>query len=237
MGYWKLDESTWNNACYDQLRDVKDSSGLHYDGMSCPIYTGPTTPVPGKFGNAGYFDGVNDYIRIPASMPELNNTPQFSISFWIKIDSAADCKPGSWNYTGIIARGNGSVSGWRVYFKNIPASNLCFINADVTGSGGTSPEFTNHSVITPGSWHHVVVTYGGNGFPLSIYQDGGVNGGADESITPAVNYLQHSGSLDIGWLSNANPFKGYLDDVRVYNRALIPSEVRALYGSSGGGCL
>lgn len=240
VGYWKMDETQpWSNACHDDARSIIDYSvphgdGIFYNAKSCPIYNGPVGGASGKFNNAGYFDGVDDNLQVAAAVVDLNNTPQFSVSFWIKINTPADCKPGTWNPTGLLSRGNGTSSGWRIYIANNPT--FCMITADISGTGGTSLPFTNHQPIkTDGLWHQVIVTYGGNGAPLSLYQDGGVNGGPDESIVPSITFIQNSIPLFMGWISNANYFKGSLDDVRIYKRVLSAAEISGLY-NSGQGC-
>jgi len=80
-GEWKFDESIWINDA--STLSVKDSSGNAYHMHSSPAGSGPTGAELGKFGNAGYFDGVDDYLREPTNADLSINAEDFSISGWL----------------------------------------------------------------------------------------------------------------------------------------------------------
>ena len=80
-GEWKFDESVWINDA--STLSVKDSSGNAYHMHSSPAGSGPTGAELGKFGNAGYFDGVDDYLREPTNADLSINAEDFSISGWL----------------------------------------------------------------------------------------------------------------------------------------------------------
>ena len=62
MGYWKMDETSWTVDCATDT--VMDSSGSGKHGDACPNLGG-LAPAAGKYGNAGSFDGTEDYVKIP----------------------------------------------------------------------------------------------------------------------------------------------------------------------------
>ena len=76
-------------------------------------------------------------------------------------------------------------------------------------------------------WHHIVGTRKGGNFSLAV--DGNIVakaenlklGSSDEEIPVGIGARMDSASK--------NPFKGSIDDVRIYNRALSAAEVKALY--------
>jgi hypothetical protein len=78
--------------------------------------------------------------------------------------------------------------------------------------------------LEPGKWHHVAVTYGGSraAAGVAVYVDG-----KPERLKVHLDYLNQSFVSErpfrIG--GGREPFKGDLDDVRVYDRALSPDEV------------
>jgi hypothetical protein len=77
------------------------------------------------------------------------------------------------------------------------------------------------------TWHHVAITFD------SGVADGGsfyVDGAYVNSLTMTVN--SQAQGLVIGAGNNPSStqfFKGIIDDARVYNKILTPSEIQALY--------
>ena len=80
-GHWRFDEGAWIND--DSTLSVKDSSGNEYHLRSGPAGSGPTGAEIGKFGYAGYFDGVNDYLQEPTNADLSINTEDFTLSGWL----------------------------------------------------------------------------------------------------------------------------------------------------------
>ena len=75
-----------------------------------------------------------------------------------------------------------------------------------------------------GNWSHVVVTYDGSN--AKWYKDGAFMG----MSAMTGNLVQRQSSLKMGNdAANSQPYKGALDDVRIYNRALTATEVQQLY--------
>ena len=72
VGYWKMDESSWNGTS----GEVKDSSGNGNNGTLSG--TAETLSV-GKFGNAGSFNGTDQNVPISNTISAIN-----TISFWVK---------------------------------------------------------------------------------------------------------------------------------------------------------
>lgn len=81
VGYWKMDESAWVNDC--NTKSVIDSSGNSNDGRACPALTGPTGGAPGKFGNAGSFDGINDMVDTTKKWSSFTGQT-LTVSMWVK---------------------------------------------------------------------------------------------------------------------------------------------------------
>jgi hypothetical protein len=72
------------------------------------------------------------------------------------------------------------------------------------------------------TWTHLATTY--NGFTLSLY----VNGVLVASQTITGSILTSTGDLRIGGNSVWGEFfKGRLDEIRVYNRALTQAEIQS----------
>ena len=87
--------------------------------------------------------------------------------------------------------------------------------------------------LAPGAWHHVFVTYDGSGKAagLKIYVDGQPKEVVVTNDT-LTGTSKAATALNAGRRSTSVPFKGVIDDVRIYGRDLSPGEVQALVGAS-----
>ena len=79
---------------------------------------------------------------------------------------------------------------------------------------------------TTNMWHHVVGTYSGG--TITLYLDGNKfaeNTGAGNPTPGGTCYF----SIGANYSESTKYFNGSLDDIRLYNKALDPSEVQILY--------
>ncbi len=76
VGYWKMDESSWDGA----TGEVKDASGNGNDGQA----VNGTAVGGGKFGNGGSFDGVDDYVHLDS---QITLGSSLTYSFWLNADT------------------------------------------------------------------------------------------------------------------------------------------------------
>lgn len=103
-----------------------------------------------------------------------------------------------------------------------------------TGTGiffrtnNTSPtSITSVASTNLNQWSHIVCTYDGS--TKKIY----INGVLDNSIASSGALVADSVNFNMGTRQNtAGTYTGYLDDVRIYNRALTAADVLELYNSS-----
>ncbi len=91
----------------------------------------------------------------------------------------------------------------------------------IVGNGSSSGTVNDSNATTPGSqWTHVVASY--DGVTSTVY----INGALATSTAYASGLSVPSDqALRIGTDNSSNYFPGRIDDVRVYNRPLVPSEV------------
>ena len=96
----------------------------------------------------------------------------------------------------------------------------------------TSYSVTSSATVNDNAWHHIETTFsrGGN---MVIYVDGQNKGSTDISAVSAVN-VSSDGGFYVGadYTGAANYFSGSLDEVRVYNYARSPAEVRQDYNAN-----
>jgi hypothetical protein len=81
--------------------------------------------------------------------------------------------------------------------------------------------------INDGQWHHVLAVYD-SAIGHKIYIDGVVDK-SDSNILTAVAQSASADNANIGRRADGNTFNGLIDDVRIYNRALSPDEIKRLY--------
>lgn len=221
VGYWKMDEASWTNNC--STGSVLDSSGNGNDGDACPNTTGPTGGAAGKFGNGGVFDGTDDYISVADndSLSFSNNT--MSAGVWIKRSG----NPAANEY--VITKGASGNWEYSLYV----ATNGTFGITLWTSSGSTIVNETSSSnaIFTDGNWHHIAFT--SDGSELRLYYDG-----KPDDVDPVfTGTMSNAGStMYVGDRPDQTDaeFQGSLDELRLYNRTLSPTEVAKLYNQAPG---
>ncbi len=207
VGYWTFDAADIVGTA------VPDASGQGNDGV---LINGPiaTAGYGGQADTALEFDGVNDYMEIID--PEYSS-PTASWSIWIYMDSIS-----SWK--GIIDHG-----GYKRFSMTSgeSAPDAGKIIAHIVTD--TSASVSLPTAILPNTWYHVAVTYDKQN--LKLYLD---------SVEQAS--IPHTSDLGVAesWrdtligkqFAGSTYWPGKLDDVRIYNYALSPTEVADLYAGS-----
>jgi hypothetical protein len=197
-------------AWYPFDGDVDDASGNNHNGENHG-----SMPGADRFGvadRARAFDGERSCVTA-ARTTDLNFPPApFSVSVWTLVaDEAADYAivakhdPGYFN--GYVLWARGSIYGF-------------YLSAD--------PRLEAPVPAGAGIWHHVVGVY--DGTKEYLYVDGSIAG---QCVAPA--YSPNNAPIEIGRAYDRNYFKGSIDDVRIYNRALSAGEVLELFHEGGWG--
>ena len=130
----------------------------------------------------------------------------------------------------------GTPANWAYEFV-IPSNCYLYIDASINGTNYGTPSNGN-TYIPPSTWVHIVGTLGvagsGTGYNM-CYVNGnlvGQSGNYTGGMITVVNTTTPTNMLRLGQqIGNNWPHKGYLDDFRMYNRALSAAEVRNLYMS------
>jgi hypothetical protein len=209
VSYWKLDESSGNAS-----DSVGSNTGVNTD----------VTYAAAKINNGGVFNGTSAVLACgTTSIP----TGDFSISLWFKLSDQTT---------------NGML--FSICDNNATAiNNRIEVRANDAGAGQISLSgwfstanyvLTNGANYNDSTLHHLVVMRSGANW--SMYIDGSLVAGPTSKSNTA---------LSINWVSmgvlryGATPtltayFKGTLDEVGIWNRALSGTEVTALYNSGAG---
>lgn len=164
-------------------------------------------------------DGL-DFITIPNTNPVLQGNENFTAEAWVNPSDVTTCVAGNCWKT-IMAEG---CAGFDLALENATIR--------VGRNCGPPNEFwLIGPTVQVGQWIHLAFTF--NGSSLSLYKDGILVVNDSVPITPTYN---HNGDyLYIGVYDNtASPeaFRGAIDEVRIYNRALSSSEIQKRYAES-----
>lgn len=210
-------------AYYSFNGTANDVSGKNNN----PSYNSATLTTD-RYGNANsacYFDGLDDFLTVPGTAG-MNTATAMTVALYFNTESTnLQTLIGKINY----ANGTGAqfqvAINWTsypgiLYGVNNPAD-LCNTqiasNSAYVNTGGTVP--TNQ-------WHCLVCTYEGGVQKLYL------NGLLVSTNNTSFNVLRQCTNSDIQignwWQNGQQLFKGKMDDVRIYNRALNQTEVNAL---------
>jgi len=89
---------------------------------------------------------------------------------------------------------------------------------------GYNADLSGGPVLTQDTWHHAAVTYEPGDSFVRLYLDGEPI--AAQAIALGTTIDTHG--VTIGWRPDGGFWTGLIDDVRIYDRALSPSEIQAL---------
>ena len=191
--------------------DANDSSG---NGKNAAIYGNPSW-VAGIIDGALKFDGAGDYVV--AAGIDANGAGGMSWSAWFNYDA---------NGTFVLDQRENGIGYQPIYIgKDVHIGDLQFYSTDTADANYFD---TN---LLPGKWYHVAMVLDGN--TVSCYVNGSFAGSK-----PDTNYNFGTKDLHIGarYIDDGSGyFKGAIDDVRIYQRALSEEEIYAL-AHSGPDC-
>ncbi|HVV39015.1 MAG TPA: LamG domain-containing protein, partial [Candidatus Paceibacterota bacterium] len=217
-GYWNLDEGKGATA---------------FDHASAP-HNGTLTASPtwttGKLGQALTFGAANNYVSTGAPWSSTNG----SISVWVYPTAYADwISPAGWKtdpnttnngYILLDEGGSGTPGKWRAVFR-----------PKIGGGAASEIDVLALQNIAQNTWQHLVMTWSlsGTTYTVHLYVNGVDQGSLTWTGTPGSNGV---GGFNFGKSGDYadNYFKGKVDDVRIYNRVLPLSEVKALYNRTAG---
>ncbi len=201
LGHWRFDEPDGQRAV--------DSGPQGVDGA---LSHGPQW-VPGRSGSALAFDGSFDRVVVEGSEPLAFEGPM-SVSLWMRKTR----HQGDW--ARLVGKGGPSARTFGVWSAPETRANLAMFQFQDRAGGLVS--LFGATPLSVGVWHHIVCTW--DGVRGSIY----VNGVLDTSA--AMPGIPRSSPDPITFADSGyyTGFVGALDDVRVFNRAISPVEVRAL---------
>ncbi len=204
-GYWPLDEGSGTVAY--------DDSGNNATGswQGTPSGANGTFYVPGNGqAYAGAFDGTNNYIALPVTENIFSNAKPFTFTAWVdqSVLQYDDGLFGVCTNTALDDCLHIAVRDGYPYFG--------FYSDDIT-SGLTATD----------TLYYLAFVYNGGGSGMRyIYENGTLVASGQSSVTG----LQVSGTtLPVLGEDQMGSMNGTIQDARLYNRALSPGAIAALY--------
>jgi fibronectin type 3 domain-containing protein len=200
-----------------------DSSGNSFD----LIDIGAPLAVTDRLGMASsslMFNGSDDYLRGPIDA-RIHPTAQVTVSAWINSDG----RDGQQDV--IVSTLDATPGGFQLAIGYSPTDDSLVFT--VRPSSGSYDLVTAFQSAWKSQWTHVVGTY--DGAALKYY----VNGVLRKSMSGTGAIYYDNNRLRIAsneHVPNADRnYKGGLDDIRIYNRAISAAEVDSLYHIGGWG--
>lgn len=210
-------------AYYPFTRNANDGSGNNHHG----ILHGPVlaTDRHGVGQSAYQFDGVDDYIELPDEASF--DFSEYTISVWVRVDTLpvvpAPGQPG--RYT-TVNKGS-SLGNYTLDVAKYGGASYCNLSYSHRTATGNWSMGCYEGNLYRFNWYQVTVTMDTE---INIY----VNGTLECTSTGMTAPVQNNENVFIGKLrsvSDERPFKGFIDDVRFYNRALSATEIQQIYNA------
>ena len=189
---------------------ITDSSGNNNVGTLINVGW-----ISGKFGIGTSFNGSNTYTTLPTI---IGSSTSFSVTGWIKLNADQTSRT-------IFSNQTTNNNSWVIGISDSTTNILKFYLGN-THLYATTPLISN-------TWNHFSVTYN-NGSP-KIYINGRLDNSSTDLIVASGTYLNNA----IGCLYRSGGcvgqyFNGSIDELKLYNRTLSPTEVSTLYNSAPG---
>jgi len=238
-----VDGSVWGGAAASNVQVVgglfangsvyqtaPDSSGNNYD---LSMYGEPTwRPTGGKQDGALEFDGSDDLLADVQGGSYLNGLMAVTVSVWVKSDVLGVDRGIFYVQDPATAMADRCL-GLRYDQIGVYGSTTNCLKASLETGMGTSTQIESSGGNQTTSWQHLALVWS-SGQSLKLYIDGSYDSPSYDA-GPVMGWIANADRLLVGNGAYGNLWDGYMDEFRIYNRALDPTEIQQLYLNPGGG--
>lgn len=218
-----------NSSLGETSTKAVDVSGYHNNGT----ISGANWTTNGKFNSALQFDGKDGYVDCGNSSL-LDITDNVTIELWMKPETKQEncsINNSTGNY-GVLAKAqaSGRLWSWQLRYGSPDNCRLGFqFNESQSNESKGNPEsrkwVTVKQSLIPGNWYFVAGTFDGEN--IKCYLNGVLKDTNQMSgIQPSIARLLVG---DDGW---HNMFKGTIDEIRIYRKALTAQEIARHYNQT-----
>ena len=205
VSHWLLDEVDGTEAS----NAVRTEQGTLING---PVWR----PNEGKLGGALEFDGIDDYVDL-GPVNDVEGTG-LTLAFWFKADDfdIHDAR--------FISKASGVQD--EDHFWMVSTLNESVLRFRLRAGNETTTLISEPGAVSVSSWFHVAATY--DGVQMRLYKDGSLIASQNKSgeIEKDAGVVAVLGNQPPG--AGDRPFDGFIDDVRIYSRALSSNAIGLL---------
>ena len=227
VGYWPF------------CGNANDDSGNGNNGT-----VNGATLTTDRFGNANSaysFDGLNDIINLPLNSGQIANSSQFTIQYWILPDETITTSQtvfANWHSVPNVPNGT-PVGFYSGFYGNNSGYNIFtgYVNNFGVGS---------NSNINFSNWNHVIIVFDGSQTLAQDRQKVFLNGilqsnnfscqNCSTNIPQTIGNIFNHTTIGARYVGPENTlsekFKGNIDDIGIWNRALSEEEITNLYNAN-----
>jgi len=210
-------------ALYHFNGDLVDSSGTGANGTAQGNAAATTNP---KLGSGSLnLDGAGDYSAVGDFAALDMGSGNFSISAWVKHDGSSTN-----SYPTIFGpAGTWSAGAYGIRFDNLDAEEF---SMHINSATPADPFLYSPTPYSEDTWY--LYTFVRSGSTVTMYING--TSVASGSYSGAFDFSR-SGAFNIGWSAwdGANGYwKGQIDEVGIFNKALSGTDILYLYNSGNG---
>jgi gliding motility-associated-like protein len=207
-------------AYYPFSGNSNDASGNNINGTNNNVTL--ATDKNGTPNSAYYFNGINSYIQLPfSSLYDFKPQDSFSISLWVLPDAGY-----TWPAQAVVVKApphsDFIMSQWNYgsYILNYKAMSGYAYTHVLNGTTLLNPN---------PCWYNLITTYKNGVWKLYV------NGILESTDFSQTKFILQDATSRIAFGKKGESFgdwyKGKLDDVRIYNRAINEDEVKSIVGS------
>jgi hypothetical protein len=194
--------------------DKSQSANLKLVGTAAStsaLTSGSTPPYIGAAWantSAVSFDGNSDYVRVPyESIPSFGVT-EFTIEGWIYMNNLSASQLIVDKYA------SGNSQSFQIYYRSTGASLTFYVGSSILLQDPSS------STISAQTWHHFAVTRDSSG-NVRLYVDGLKKAQSTSNVNFDSSIDLHLGAQGS---TSTNYFNGYMQDVRLSNKAFYTAD-------------
>ena len=213
-GYWAFDEPSGTSTV--------DSSGNNNNGA---MSGSGVMRTAGRVGSGALtFDGSGGRVTI-ASSGSLNLTSSFTITAWLRASSLS-------GYQTPVHKGVSAACSYWLQTKN---SNPTSGFGTASTCSGYAEHVVTNTTLQTNVWYHVAARFDNAANTFTYYVNANPTYSASETRVPvgSTESLIFGESPYAG--GNYERWRGQLDEVRIYNRALTAQEIADVFNDTGAG--
>lgn len=215
QGVWHLQETGIGS-----VGDYKDSTSYANDSNS--VSNQPVATSSGQIAGAEIFNGSSSLIAINGGRAYATSAAPFSVSAWVNLKNFSQ---GSFPVVAELR--TNTVDGWTILLSD----NSNYLGIAIGAGDGDWADLKTNNTPSFGAWHHIVVTYNGNGATtlsnFQIYLDGSA-----QSLVGASSFGDNTNMTTIGnTFDNGNPWPGGIEEFHISSAQLSSDWVATEYNN------